>query len=145
MLWDTLNSFPDKNSDWWEQCKIQFRHLIMGHSMRLSRIKHFELKEAKRDLKQLFGLEEQIGTSFELQHQIKIAQGVIDKLNDNVLEGSKIRSKSRYLENNERPTSYFLRKEKTLATGKFIKSLRNDEGFAVTSKEGIQQECRYFL
>ena len=144
MLWETLDSIPDKNSDWWEQCKIQFRHLIMGHSMRLSRIKHFELKEAKRDLKQLFGLEEQIGTSFELQHQIKIAQGVIDKLNDNFLEGSKIRSKARYLENNERPTSYFLPKEKTLATGKFIKSLRNDEGFAVTSKEGIQQECRSF-
>ena len=31
-----------------------------------------------------------------------------------------------------------------MATGKCIKSLRNDEGFAVTSKEGIQQECGSF-
>ena len=94
MLWETLDSIPDQDSEWWEQCKFKFRYLIMGHSMRLSHIRHSELKEAKQDLKRLFCLEEQNGTSFKLQHQIKLAQGVIDKLNDNFLEGSKIISKA---------------------------------------------------
>ena len=144
MLWESLDSISDQDSDWWEQCKTQFRQLIMGHSMRLSRIRHSDLKQAKQDLKRLFSLEEQEGTSFELQHKIKLAQGNIDKLNDNFLEGSKIRSKAQYLENNERPTRFFLRKENKSATDKYIKSLRNEEGITVTSKEGIQQECKYF-
>ena len=144
MLWETLDSIPDQDSDWWEQCKIKFRDLIMGHSMRLSHIRHSESKEAKQDLKRSFGLEEQNGTSFELQHQIKLAQGVIDKLNDNFLDGSKIRSKANFLEHNETPTRFFLRKEKKSATNKFVKSLRNEEGFTVTSKEGIQLECKSF-
>ena len=144
MLWETLDSIPDQDSEWWEQCKIKFRYLIMGHSMRLSHIRHSELKEAKQDLKRLFCLEEQNGTSFELQHQIKLAQGVIDKLNDNFLEGSKIRSKAQYLENNERPTRFFLRKEKKSATDKYIKSLRKEDGSLVNSKEGIKKECKSF-
>ena len=134
MSWEGLDSIPDQDSDWWEQCKTQFRHLIMGHSIRLSRIRHSDLKQAKQDLKRLFSLEEQEGTSFELQHKIKLAQGNIDKLNDTFLEGSTIRSKAQYLEINERPTRFFLRKEKKSATDKFIKSLRNEEGITVTSK-----------
>ncbi len=115
MFWQTLESISDQDSGWWEQYKSQFRQLIMGHSMRLSRIGHFELKEAKKSLKRLYDLEEQLGTSSGLQHQIKQAQNVIDKLNDTFLEGSKIRSKVQYLENNEIPTRFFLRKEKKVS------------------------------
>ena len=127
MFWQTLESISDQDSGWWEQYKSQFRQLIMGHSMRLSRIGHFELKEAKKSLKRLYDLEEQLGTSSGLQHQIKQAQNVIDKLNDTFLEGSKIRSKVQYLENNEIPTRFFLRKEKKSANDKCIKSLRNEK------------------
>ena len=144
MLWQTLEAISDQDSSWWEQCKSQFRQLIMGHSMRLSRIGHFELKEAKKSLKRLYGMQEQSGSSTGLHHQIKQAQSVVDKLNDNFLEGSKIRSKVQYLENNERPTRFFLRKEKKSATDKFIKSLRNENGDSITTNNGIQKECVNF-
>ena len=89
-------------------------------------------------------MQEQSGSSTGLHHQIKQAQSVVDKLNDNFLEGSKIRSKVQYLENNERPTRFFLRKEKKSATDKFIKSLRNENGDSITTNNGIQKECVNF-
>lgn len=51
MLWNSLEQILEQDSIWWEHCKVQFRNLIVSHSMRLSRIKHHELNEAKRELK----------------------------------------------------------------------------------------------
>lgn len=55
-LWVFLDSVPEQDLNWWENCKIQFRQLIISHSMRISRISHLELKEAKRDLTNLIRL-----------------------------------------------------------------------------------------
>ena len=61
-LWVFLASVPEQDLNWWENCKIQFRQLIISHSMRISRISHLELKEAKRDLTNLIRLEKNVGT-----------------------------------------------------------------------------------
>jgi hypothetical protein len=141
MLWETLDSIPDQTTEWWEKCKQEFRQLIICHSMRLSRIGQLELKEAKRALIKLTRHEESNGTTPELQYQIRQAQSVIDKLNDSYLEGAKIRSKVKWLETNEKPTRFFLQKEKKSATDKVITSLLTEEGNLITNSSDIKEEC----
>lgn len=143
-LWECLDSVPEQDSNWWENCKIQFRQLIISHSMRISRISHLELKEAKRDLTFLIRREENVGTTSELQNQIKEAQSLVDKLNENFLEGAKIRSKVKYLETNEKPTRFFLRKEKQSAKDKHIKSLKNYADEIINTSSEITEHCRHF-
>ena len=69
---------------------------------------------------------------------------MVDNLNEKFLEGAKIRSKATYIENNERPTRFFLKKEKKLANDKHIKILKTDKGEVVTSIDGIKEECSNF-
>lgn len=144
-LWESLESIPEQDCDWWENCKTHFRQLLISHSMRISRISHLKLKEAKRDLTKLIRLEENTETTSELENQIKEAQSVVDKLSATFLEGTKIRSKVKYLETNEKPTRFFLQKEKKSATDKYIKSLKNDKGEVITTSSGIKEECSIFF
>ena len=113
--------------------------------MRLSIIHRQELKEAKRDLMNLIRLDERDGgtTSVEIKNQIKQAQSVVNNLNEKFLEGAKIRSKATYLENNERPTRFFLQKEKKLANDKCIKIFKTDKGEVVTSIDGIKEVFKF--
>ena len=142
-LWESLDSVLEQDSNWWENCKIQFRQLIISHSMRISRISHLALTEAKTDLTNLIRREENVGTTSELQNQIKEAQCLIDKLNENFL-GAKIRSKVKYFETKEKPTSFFLHKEKKSAKDKHIKSLKNYDGEVINTSSEITEQCRHF-
>ena len=35
-LWSELDASPTKDGLWWEDCKIQFKHLIVHHSCHIS-------------------------------------------------------------------------------------------------------------
>ena len=57
ILWGELNAVNPKNSQWWEECKINFKSLIIRHSKRLSRLAR----------KQMEGLESEIRLFQELE------------------------------------------------------------------------------
>ena len=70
ILWECLDSVSDQNAEWWEDCKMHFRNLIMSHSMRISFVHHEEFKEAKRDLMHLIRLNERDGgTCVEMKNK----------------------------------------------------------------------------
>ena len=143
-LWLILESMPNHDSNWWEHCKSQFKQLIMCHAKRLANIKHSELKTAKLNLKRLIQRAENQDTTPNLLFQIKQAQDQLDQLNDQFLEGAKIRSKAKFLDTDEKPTRFFLQKEKKSATDKYIKILTKDDGDPISTNTAIIEDCSQF-
>jgi hypothetical protein len=68
----------------------------------------------------------------------------MDKLFEEMIEGSKIRAKVNYLEINEKPTRFFLQREKQLASSKHINILTKSDGTNAVSNAEIKEECLSF-
>ena len=138
-LWECLDDTQCRDAEWWERCKLEFKRLIISHSLRLSMYRKGKLKEARWKLQKLIN----DGNNY-IEHftQINTVTKEIESLCDEVIAGSKIRAKVQFLETNERPTRYFLHREKKLACSKFISKLTNDNGVTVTKNEDIIDECK---
>ena len=65
----------------------------------------------------------------------------MDKLFEETIEGSKIIAKVNYLEINEKPTRFFLQREKQLASSKHIDILTKSDGTNAVSNAEIKEEC----
>ena len=140
-LWECLDDTQYRDAEWWERCKLEFKRLIISHSLRLSMCRKGKLKEAHFKLQKLIN---DGNNSIEHHTQINTVTQEIESLCDEVIAGSKIRAKVQFLENNERPTRYFLHREKKLACSKVISKLTNDNGDTFTKNEDIVDECKGF-
>ena len=120
---------------------MEFKKLIIYHSLRLSMCRKSRLKEAQWELQKLL---KDGCNSIEHYTRINTVTKEIETLCDEIIAGSKIRAKVKFLETNEKPTRYFLHREKKLASSKFISKLTNDNGITVTNNEGIIDECKGF-
>jgi len=139
MIWERLEKIENQNSTWWEDCKLMFKKLIISHSLRLSMIRKDKQKDARHKLDKLLR-----DNTADNRNEIILAQNEIEKLLEESLEGSKIRSKVQYLENNEKPTRFFLQREKQLAENKCIHELKKSDGTIVNTNQDIKEECVSF-
>ena len=80
-----------------------------NHSLRLSMCRKGKLKEARCELQKLL---KDGNNSIEHYTQINTVSKEIETLCDEIIAGSKIRAKVQFLETNEKPTRYFLHREK---------------------------------
>ena len=138
LLWNNLDNKKDQSAQWWEECKLEFKHLIIAHSTRLSYIRNEKQKQARKYLTKLLQSEN------ISENEINIARNEIDKLYEESIEGIKIRAKVKYLEINEKPTRFFLQKEKKSALNKCITKLIKSDGTIIDTNEEIQEECAFF-
>ena len=139
LLWEKLNKIENQNSKWWEECKLSFKKLIIAHSIRLALIKKDKHKETSKILSELLH-----NNRSEDQNKISLAQKELEILINESIEGTKIRSKVTYLEENEKPTRFFLQREKQLAENKVIHQLIKSDGTVITNNQDIQNECVSF-
>ena len=49
-LWECLDKTQCRDAEWWEACKLEFKKLIISHSLRLSMCRKGKLKEARCEL-----------------------------------------------------------------------------------------------
>ena len=146
-LWENnLQNNALKDDFWWENCKVQFKKLIIKHSRKLS-------DRTKKRIEEL----EEIAHSFinwiafsnspEIIEQSKDCLTQVKKdLNDlltNRIKGSMIRTKAQQLEHGEKPTRYFLQLEKKLSKSKLITEIKNGDKI-FKEPHGIIREVRKF-
>ena len=125
-LWLRMNTFEDKTAEWRDNCKLNFRSLLIAHSQRISYANDREIIDLKA---QIYSLSNCDLFSLEIrQRKIGILQDKLEFLTADKLEGAKLRSKKKYLQLYEKPSKYFLRTEKRRATNKTINMLSTDEG-----------------
>jgi len=120
-----------KDAEWWEDCKYRFKRLIVLHSCRLAQ----NYRNKINDLETQHDLQATRNPACNAE-QIKIIKVKISDLLREKFDGAKIRSRAKYLDTEERPSSYFLRREKQNAAKSTINKL-TIEGKNITDTADI--------
>ena len=90
--------------------KYRFKRLIILHACRLSQNYRSKLTNLETELRKL--QLQAVGNSGYNMEQIKIVKEKISDVVCDKFDGAKIRSRAKYLDTEETPSSYFLRREK---------------------------------
>lgn len=140
-VWERLCENGEKDVVWWENCKTTFKELIIEHSRKKAKENRIEEKETLRLIKFFEMLEnEQPGHYADILQFYKLK---IESIYGERLQGSVIRSKVQEIQEEEKPSRFFLRKENTNAKDKHIKLLERD-GQVFDTRDTILGECRRF-
>ena len=138
---DNVNHAGVKDSDWWETCKCKCKKIIIKHSVRISKEKKKALLDLETKLRCLHKKEtENPGVCLNEINNLNIQ---LNNLLSDKLEGTKIRAKVNQLNNHEKPSKYFTKREKDRANAKLMKSLKTENGH-VHSNEEIKSEVFKF-
>ena len=141
-LWNVLKGSQIKNGIWWENCKFTFKRFLLSYSR----------KKAYQDKKQTRVLLAQIGLFEELAVEdpaffaaiLSDLKASLNSLTEMKARGAQVRSRSVYLDTEEKPCSYFLRRESARSKDKFIFELCDDSGRLYRDPLSLQRVCRNF-
>ena len=111
------------------------------HACRLAQNYRCKLKDLEAELRDL--QIQSIGNPGSNTEQIKIAKDNISDLLREKFEGAKIRARAKYLDTEETPSSYFLRREKQNAAKSTINEL-SINGSTIHATADILQACRSY-
>ncbi|KAJ8039564.1 hypothetical protein HOLleu_17323 [Holothuria leucospilota] len=117
-MWSSLKPGFDPLSDWWENIKGRIRELAIKHSKRRVRKKRERLNHLQA-------------------HCSASTAEEIDNLIGTEAEGAYIRSRAKFLEFGERPSSYFFRLESRRGSQKIVRSIRGPNGDIFNRKDDI--------
>ena len=128
----------------WEVIKLQIRGVSISFSAKLKRERNETLKNAEMKLR---NLEEKLITSMDktqIEHEIDMVKTDIEEIINYQTLGAIIRSKTKWYEECEKNTRYFLNMEKRNYNKKVVKRLRLQNGTLITDREEILFEQREF-
>ena len=142
-LWNRLIvNASNFDSEWWENCKSSFKTLIITYSKNRSK-QYFQTLKDLEDKLSLYQDFNKIDPGV-FDEKINSVQQEIEDLLMVKAEGTKIRSRAKLLDNDEKPTKYFLMKERSRAKAKNISKLCTSEGVMIDHNDDILCECRQF-
>lgn len=144
-LWyNNLNLVVNKDCDWWDQCKLQFKELLIKHSKKAASDTRAQIKQIENEIRHLQSLTDVItGTNIVYQDEIESLKAEMNNLLYKKVEGAKVRSKIKYLKDEEKPTRYFLKKEIKRGEKKLLTKL-NVNNTTVTDQNDIIFHTREF-
>ena len=138
-----LVPLPLHDGAWWDHCKSVFKTILMDESKRLANEKRMKIKELESKLNYYSTLESIAMVPGTFTDIIKNIKAELNNYIHIQLEGNKIRAKAVFLENSEKSTSYFLRREKERSSKKSMEKLEVD-GRTIDDVSEIVEACRDF-
>ena len=141
-LWVTLAGCQVKNSIWWENCKFCFKKLLRQYG----REKAFESRRHSRALLAQVSLFEELASEdpVSFKEVLVCLREELNSLAESKTRGAQVRSRAFYLGTEERPCSYFLRRESAASQVKYISELCDDSGQVFRDSQSLQQVCTDF-
>jgi exonuclease III len=139
--WEKWSNVPVFSGTWWDWVKVQIKKLVIRHSKRLAAKRRTDIQALEADLDYV--------TQMELENP-GMYQNLVDEVKSNLLklysdrmDGVRIRSRAQFLDESEKPTRYFLKREQYQATSSIISHLEVD-GQNITESHDILQETSKF-
>ena len=133
ILWSDFKHYNFQDALWWEAFKENVRDLVIFHSKKKSHSFYNRLKEKEGELREKMSLNSSSNIHGDAIDTLK---SEIENLVLERAEGSKIRNNIDILNNKERPSRYFFRRERKRQSRKFINKLV-DTDTEYTSHEDI--------
>ena len=119
---------------------LEIRSKTVAFSSALNKKEKDIVKKIEEEINKLDKLDS-VG-NFEVLQQ---KQGELNKIREKRLEGTMIRARARWIEEGEKPSSYFCSLENRNFVSKRIVSLKKDNNFEVTDSNCINKEvCNFY-
>ncbi|KAJ8034820.1 hypothetical protein HOLleu_21822 [Holothuria leucospilota] len=125
-LWSTLKPPFCSITDWWENVKSRIKELAIRHGIRIAQKKRHRIEKLQKVLSDA-------------------NSGEIERILNAEVHGAFIRSRPNYLEEGEKLSAFFFRKEKYRAEQKLIRSIRNTDGSIVYENKEIMSVFHHFF
>ena len=128
-FWQMLTQNKDITLVWWDYIKTQIKLFCIDYSKSKNRKQFGELKHLK---KQYSHLNLQSESDLHIYNDIKLK---VKEIENNILKGTIIRSKTQNIESNENPTTFFFQKEASQGKQKTIKTIQHNNNTYNNSKD----------
>ena len=128
-FWQMLTQNKDVTLVWWDYIKTQIKLFCIDYSKSKNRKQFGELKHLK---KQYSHLNLQSESDLHIYNDIKLK---VKEIENNILKGTIIRSKTQNIESNENPTTFFFQKEASQGKQKTIKTIQHNNNTYNNSKD----------
>ena len=128
-FWQMLTQNKDVTLVWWDYIKTQIKLFCIDYSKSKNRKQFGELKHLK---KQYSHLNLQSESDLHIYNDIKLK---VKEIENNILKGTIIRSKTQNIESNEKPTTFFFQKEASQGKQKTIKTIQHNNNTYNNSKD----------
>jgi len=123
---------------WWDAGKLKIRNLAIKRSQELKKDKDIVHKNLLGSLEELMQQYDR-NPCCNLSEKITHLQKVIEQLENDKMEGVRIRSRVKWFEEGEKPSKYFLTMESSKGRSKTWTKIRKSDGTVSTKIEDILQ------
>lgn len=131
-----------KDTTWWEITKRKFRDIITFHSKRLAYFRNNRMTELDRKLQKK--AEENRVTGGACAEELSLLEEEMKELLDAKTEGARIRSRIQLLDASEKPSTFFIRKEKQSKERTTFKRLQTDNGILLDQASIMGAVTEYY-
>ena len=146
-LWEnSLKNTVLKDDYWWENCKVQFKKLIIKHSRKLSDQKKKHIEELEKTAHFFINWIAFSDNPLIIEESKQCLNQVKRELNDllrDKIKGAMVRTRAQLIEQGEKPTRYFLELEKRISKSKLITEVKIGEN-KIKEPLSIIHEVRKF-
>lgn len=130
--------YIEDKRQWWENMKYDIKKYVMNYCKLLQKVKRTKEQEIRKTLR-----EELNKNEVNVQRVIEVEEK-LRKIEEGKYKGAMLRSKAKYTVEGEKCSRFFFNLEKSRGRAEIIKELRNREGQAVLSTDGILKEISTF-
>ena len=120
LFWQLLTRDKNVTLEWWDDVKNQIKMFCIDYSKSKNKKQFGELKHLK---KQYSNLNLQTESDLHTYNDIKLK---VKDIENNILKGTIIRSKTQTIESNENPTTYFFQKEASQSKQRTITTIQHN-------------------
>ena len=128
-FWKFISETKEITLKWWDHMKYQIKIFCIDYSKSKNKEQFGEFKKLK---KQYSTLDLESTSDLHTFNAIKLR---VKEIEDNILRGSMIRSKTQSIQENEKPSAYFFQKEATISKNKTIKTIQHNTNTYNNSKD----------
>ncbi|KAK6188037.1 hypothetical protein SNE40_004305 [Patella caerulea] len=141
-FWQELIQNQNITHEWWEHAKLEIKKFTLAYCKRKSKLKNSHKRDLERRYTELVLAEyNNRGDYLDQINSIKKELSALALADD---RGCLIRSKSDYLDNNEKPTKYFLEKETKRGKDKIITQLQDLDNITYSENPKLLEIARNF-
>ena len=128
-FWKFISETKEIFLKWWDHMKYQIKIFCIDYSKSKNKEQFGDFKKLK---KQYSTLDLESTSDLHIFNDIKLR---VKEIEDNILRGSMIRSKTQSIQENEKPSAYFFQKEATISKNKTIKTIQHNTNTYNNSKD----------
>jgi len=141
-LYEDLKQQYDCSTAWWDQCKTNFKNLIITHSIRLASNRKKQLNKLNYLIAKYKKMEIYFPNKYT--NLILNLKTEADALLDDKAEGDRIRARLIKLNSIDNPAALAKETEIYNNKKKYIDSLKRDDSVIITEQADIESECVRF-